>query len=346
MILTKRSIQSVKESSDSFIKTMSDGRVKSPNLSRKGEKNSETLHGSNSNRSIPELLHDSSSRKQADITKQSQFQENVGNSTPSLEKDNRWNENIEQNIKNLAEMAIAYKWMHIHAARRFTKRFNFLMNTAIILTGIDGVLNVVRLTVNDNTAMAIIAPIISFIVASILSVIKFRRYDELAYNHKTYAGKYTGIISNARRQLTMFRKDREYAPDYLAWYSYAFDDIFESAPLIQTGDQKAYEDFAMKRGIAIPEEYDIFSDKFIDELCNNENIVIRISGKDDDVSEEHLSSYQASTRNKTMRRENTNSKEPLYGQHDSVHQVQPRNRFSDIQDAKMRYEMKRFMRNR
>jgi hypothetical protein len=116
------------------------------------------------------------------------------------------------------------------------------------------------------------------------------------------ASKYTSLESNIRRQLILYRENRQNAAQYLEWIGNSFDDLFTGSPLVTDIIYNEYIKIAKENGLVIPDEYvininDHYKKKKINEikdvsiinintdLENNNNIN---DGKVDDHIKENI----------------------------------------------------------
>lgn len=171
-----------------------------------------------------------------------------------MEKSHFWTEELEVSVKSIGDTAIGYKWMHNKASVYFAKLHRVLNYTVLVLNPITTMLLVIQANFPDklDNVVIIIASILSFIVTVITGISTFAEFDELSRIHQTYAARYTGVVSNIRRQLGIRSQFRENANDYVAWISKTFDDLYELSPHIRPWIIKDYAKYAQKSGLPIP----------------------------------------------------------------------------------------------
>ena len=177
-------------------------------------------------------------------------------STNQQSPSNKWNDKIEATVKSMGDTAIAYKWMHMFEARRNTKKYNLLMYTGIFLGPLAGILSGVNASIEygitaerDHLIFNVLIAIFSFFSGIIISILKFGKYDDSSSSHKSAAAKYTSFISNIKRQLSLYRSDRENSFEYLQWLSCSYDEIFSSSPLITTTTISIYSTYSKNHGL-------------------------------------------------------------------------------------------------
>lgn len=242
-----------------------------------------------------------------------------------------WNDRTENVIKELAEFAIAYKFMHITTAQNLRRTSNILSYIGIILGPLAGTLASINIELQDPLVFPIIIAIVAFISGIIASVIKYTKFEESITAHKSSAAKYSSLISNARRQLSLYRSKREHADKYLKWFSSCYDDIFSSSPILSSYIRSKYRHYAKKHNLKIIDEYEMSIEGVMSDFCNNNKIEINTSddkpNNDDQTSSDENIKITIDPSSK-------------------IHKGNTSNAFADLNkysDGKMRYEMSRLM---
>lgn len=193
-------------------------------------------------------------------------------------KNIKWNEKLEEAVKNIGECSKGYKLMHIYEAHRTSKIHNFLMLLGIFIGPLSGVISGIGVSLStcSNPGWSVSTTILGFISGIIVAIIKFGKYEEISMSNKQAAARYTSIENNVRRQLGLYRTDRVEATRYMEWLESKYEELFLSAPLIPKNIYKK----ANKEGIFVPRYYEsiITINK---NNVENEN-VIQINDKNDD----------------------------------------------------------------
>ena len=202
-----------------------------------------------------------------------------------------WNEKLEETAKELGENSKAYKTMHLDVARYASNVHEGLMYTSIVLGPVAGILTgiVTAENASDQTpdTLAIIAMVFSFVSGIFVAIVKFGQFDELSLASKQTAAKYTSLEGNVRRQLALYRCNRQDAKRYLEWLTNTYDELYASAPLIPQGVQDNYAKKAQKHGLHIPDAIeDIiaintdYHPEKIRDVNNRDEIAIEMRGSD------------------------------------------------------------------
>jgi len=176
-------------------------------------------------------------------------------STP-LFKVEKWNSKIEKVVKLIEKQCRLYKKMHNELSISNTEKYSWFMISAIAFTPMSGVIlsigTILGKDLQDMYVYNITSTILSFLSGILITVIKFNKYDEISYSHKTSASRYISLEENIKRQLLLYEKDRINATEYLNWLSKTFDELFDSAPNFDSTTLRKYE----KQIETLEKEYD------------------------------------------------------------------------------------------
>lgn len=172
----------------------------------------------------------------------------------------RWDEDIENSVKEIGEKAKGYKIMHIQEAHRISRQYKWLMYSGIFLGPIAGLLSGIGAIINPSSGpieWPISAACAGFISGIVVAVTKFGKFEEKSSHHKLAASKYTSLESNVRRQLVLCRRERVNAAKYLEWIGNSFDDLFLASPLVASSIYTEYVKVAKENGLTVPDEYQL-----------------------------------------------------------------------------------------
>lgn len=165
--------------------------------------------------------------------------------SPSFDKIFGWNSKIEKAVKLIEKQCRLYRKMHTEVSIESSERYSSFMLSAIILTPLSGVITTIgSILCNDLQHLYIYnisSTLLSFLSGILVTVIKFNKYDEISYSHKTASSRYISLEENIKRQLILYREDRINANEYLTWLSKSFDELFFSAPDFESKTLRKYE---------------------------------------------------------------------------------------------------------
>ena len=147
-------------------------------------------------------------------------------------KNNLWNSDIEDYVSKIGQMSLIYQKTHSKKARQYLSKYNKSMYTSIMLGPLVGMLSAINMNIGDLLVIPILILCISFFNGILISIIKFRKWDEAALSHKTSSAKYSSLATNVQRQLTLSSKNRDNPDSYMKWITNVFNQIFVSSPIV------------------------------------------------------------------------------------------------------------------
>jgi hypothetical protein len=169
-----------------------------------------------------------------------------------------WNQDIEKIVHEIGEKSKSYKIMHIKEAKSISFIYDLLMYSGIILGPIAGLLSAIGSILSPDTSpstLPIISGCVAFFSGIVVAITKYGKFEEKNSHHKMAASKYTSLESNIRRQLILYRDNRQNAEKYLEWIGNSFDDLFSASPLISDRIYNEYIKIARKKGLLVPDDY-------------------------------------------------------------------------------------------
>lgn len=171
-------------------------------------------------------------------------------------KMNNWNSKIEKTVKLIEKQCRIYKKIHNDISIINNDKYSSFMIIAIVITPISGIVTAIGTILSNNLEQlciySITSTILSFLSSIFISIIKFNKYDEISYAHKTSYSRYISLEENIKRQLLLYREDRINAHEYLNWLTKSFDELFDSSPNFDNSILKKYS----KQLEDIEKEYD------------------------------------------------------------------------------------------
>jgi len=166
-------------------------------------------------------------------------------SQPSFDKIYGWNSKIEKAVRLIEKQCRLYRKMHTEVSIQNNEKYTIFMLSAIILTPFSGIVTTIGTILSKDLQYMYIynisSTLLSFLSGILVTIIKFNKYDELSYAHKTASSRYISLEENIKRQLILYREDRINANKYLTWLSKSFDELFVSAPDFESKTLRKYE---------------------------------------------------------------------------------------------------------
>jgi len=165
--------------------------------------------------------------------------------SPSFNKIYGWNSKIEKAVKLIEKQCRLYRKMHTEVSIENSEKYSNFMLSAIIITPFSGVVTTIGSILCKDLQHIYIynvsSTVLSFLSGILVTIIKFNKYDENSYAHKTASSRYISLEENIKRQLILYREDRINANEYLTWLSKSFDELYFSAPDFESKILKKYE---------------------------------------------------------------------------------------------------------
>lgn len=168
------------------------------------------------------------------------------------EEERGWNEVNEQNVKNLGELCMAYKWMYTKSSKYYSNLHLRLVIASMVLNALVSSL----LLIHNQFSLDYLETLnilISFIELIFLIILQQAQYDELSGDYVTFASKYSSLVSNIRKQLSIKREEREYSKDYITWINTSYEELFDIAPPLKEWVIKKYKLIAKEHNLPVPE---------------------------------------------------------------------------------------------
>jgi hypothetical protein len=157
----------------------------------------------------------------------------------------KWSKNVESIIQVIEKQARLYKKMHMEISGESYFKYSFFMISAIVISPLPGLITTLGTLfckeISDMVYYNSSAAVLSFLTTIIVSIIKFNKYDEEGYAHKSASFKYVSIEQNVKRQLMLSRSDRISAKQYVTWLLKSFDNLYASSPPLSCEVIKKYE---------------------------------------------------------------------------------------------------------
>ena len=212
---------------------------------------------------------------------------------PEINHTGNWNDRLEQVAKDIGEKSKSYKIMHLSQAQKTNYTYNQLMILGITLGPLSGIISGIGTLIPDIDPISpILAILFGFLSGIIVSIIKFGKYDEVSNANKQAAARYTGIESNVRRQLSLYRKDRVHAIEYMKWLENKYEEMFFSAPLLPAEIYDKHALLAKELGWEVPKKYEQtitinkdYETTKIREVMNKQDIEIHVIEEDNEANE-------------------------------------------------------------
>jgi hypothetical protein len=160
-------------------------------------------------------------------------EELIKQSTPGIFKVTKWNDKIEKVVRDIGNKSIKYKSLHMKISNESYNKYSLYMSSIIILTPLSGTISIISTFFElDSWIYSITSAFLSFITCVLVSMVKFGKYEQIGNAHRIATSRYISLGNNVKRQLSLYRKDRISANEYLNWLTRSFDELYVSSPLL------------------------------------------------------------------------------------------------------------------
>ena len=259
-----------------------------------------------------------------------------------------WNDKIEESVKRIGELCEINKLMHMAVAQSSDTKHSWLMYGGILLGPLGSSIIGIGLLFDSTVGPSTIAMITGYMSGIVIAIIKYGKFDDVSNNNKAAVARYSSMEMNVRRQLSLYRKDRLPAREYLEWLNKSYEDLFMASPLLPYKLTRKYNKMLSKdenKKIATIEENSLTSFTKVLRSCNprksSENIEIAVN------NEERCSEPSDITGEEDVDLEH-GGRVSITGQPPEVKRMVSQ-QFTDLSkfgDGMLNYEMKRFMNNK
>ena len=246
---------------------------------------------------------------------------------------NGWNDKNERIIVSVGENSASYKWMHDKSAQVYStlhKMLGFIL--IIINTGLSA--QTLLPTNSEIPAINILRQIFIYIVTLVSVMQNFLKYEELKSKHNSASNKFSNLYHNIQQEMSMFRRSRVNATQYVSNTLKEYDSLIVSGPDIHWYAISQFKKIFSKADISIPDiadkiqrieiitespiEKDITAKKMELSRSTNLNVMkncFRIQGDltDDDLN--NLNSVELQEVKRRLNNERSNYELERYKQH-------------------------------
>lgn len=168
-----------------------------------------------------------------------------------------WSLNKETLLREWAEKAVGYRWLHEKARRKFSRLHDMLSYPTIVITtttGVGGFAIINTNDANDNAQSSSILFLRYFfaflnVLGSILHAIsKFNNSAQLCERHTSVSIEYAKFYRTINMELSLEKDQRQDAIKFISHCRKEFDKILSNAPTIPSTCIKQFnETFPNKR---------------------------------------------------------------------------------------------------
>lgn len=147
-----------------------------------------------------------------------------------------WNDKIENVLLKTLNNCKNYKHISLEASKKASFYYNILMYTLIVLSPIAGVLS--AFNTDSNEVKQHMITILSFLVGTISTILKFSKLEKKIASYKSLASKYSSLENNISRQLAIDKENRIRPVEYLEWISKNYEELFSITPFSEHSESE------------------------------------------------------------------------------------------------------------
>jgi hypothetical protein len=194
---------------------------------------------------------------------------------------NTWNNAIENVARDIGNKALGYKWMHVNSAESLEFYYDKLSYVNIAISPIIALGVLAPPTTTKITTIKITLGVLAVLNGITSSLLKFWNNIEKSQAHRYTATRYSSLVSNIRRQLSLPYEDRQDGKIYIEWIAREYDQLVAVGPPIDRRCIKRYTKLAKEKNIPVPEQQGgILA---IEVINKNDKIPFKIQNRTDTI---------------------------------------------------------------
>ena len=149
--------------------------------------------------------------------------------TTPLFINNGWNDNNEKIVISIGENAMSYKWMHQQSASFFSFAHNGLSVLVIMLSTSLSVESVIA-GLEEDPGLKLYRQIAIYIITILTVVMNFLKLEQRSANHRTQSAKFSDVYRSVQQKISVYRRERGNAKDYISDIMKKYDDYTKEGP--------------------------------------------------------------------------------------------------------------------
>ena len=152
----------------------------------------------------------------------------------------QWNDANEELLVSIGENAASYRWMHEKCSRIYNNR-DYGISSFLVLCGMILSTKTIVDTDRSNNVVDIVMSIFTYLLTLGNIVNSFLNNRQLSLSHKSISGKYAELYNDIRQLMTMYRRTRPIANDYVNETLKLYDNYILESPDILDNVVKEYK---------------------------------------------------------------------------------------------------------
>jgi len=146
----------------------------------------------------------------------------------SLQLNNGWNKQIENDARIIGEQSGGLRWMHNKAATVFMKRYWITTGINIVLSAIVVAFNAItgaECSTDGFNPYKIVSIVGASLVAVVTTYTSVKNYGARVTAHQVLEGNFLALFNTVKNQLHVNRTDRQFGKDFIEWIQKEYADL-------------------------------------------------------------------------------------------------------------------------
>lgn len=168
-----------------------------------------------------------------------------------LKNNHGWSKITENESIKLSQTTWAWSWLHFRSYQVYSEYDERITILIVILSTIVIIPQIVNTQDSDDHVMRIFAVILNIIIATLSGYKQVVGYGARSQQHKECSNQFNRIYESMRRELIMYRADRQHAHEFINYKSQIVDIYVSSAPDISDSIVKEFK--KLFPGVSLPD---------------------------------------------------------------------------------------------
>jgi hypothetical protein len=165
---------------------------------------------------------------------------------------NTWTTAIESVARDIGNKSLGYKWMHVQSAEKIEWYYDRLSYINIAFTPLIA-LGVLYPSTTEIPEIKIGLGVLVVLNGIVVSLLKFWGNIQESQAHRYTSTRYSSLVSNIRRHLSIDYQDRQEGKTYIEWIAREYDQLLAISQPIDSKCAANYIHMAKKYNIPFPD---------------------------------------------------------------------------------------------
>jgi len=147
-----------------------------------------------------------------------------------------WNKKLVNSIMRIARLSNRQRELHSQSYHYYRKMYKIFMYGSLFLAPLStGSSSFGLVDSKNNSIFAIVSTISSALSFLSLSILKNGNYEQIAQAHQMAIAKYSVLINNIIKHISLPIEDRPESKKYIKWLTDTYDITFDASPYVHSG---------------------------------------------------------------------------------------------------------------